>query len=155
MNYHKKIVVKSLADYLEVMSQSVFQTGISWRVVDAKWTGTKEAFRSFDPTVVSRFTMSDMAALAEDPRIIRNHRKIEAIVYNAKRLLELDKEFGGFRNYLRSFKSYDALAADIRKQFKFMGDVGIFRFLHIVGEKVPTWEEWMATHTTKRPVPMH
>src|SRR5712692_3324769 len=37
-----------LGDYLEVMSKAVFQTGISWRVVDAKWPGIREAFQNFD-----------------------------------------------------------------------------------------------------------
>jgi 3-methyladenine DNA glycosylase Tag len=51
----KKIKPQSLADYLEVMSKSVFQTGISWKVVEAKWPGTREAFHGFDPVIISNF----------------------------------------------------------------------------------------------------
>ena len=39
----------SLADYLEIMSKSVFQSGISWRVVESKWPGVREAMCGFDP----------------------------------------------------------------------------------------------------------
>jgi 3-methyladenine DNA glycosylase Tag len=149
MTYDKKIKVESLADYMEAMSESVFQTGISWRVVEAKWPGIKKAFYGFDPEVISRLTFSQIADLARDARVIRNHRKIAAIVANGYRLLALDKQYGGFRNYLRSFGSYDALAADLRKQFKFLGDTGIYRFLYVVGEEVPPWEAWSAAHGIK------
>jgi len=138
----KKIHPKNLADYLEALSKPVFQAGISWHVVENKWDGIKEAFDNFDPTVVSRYTGTKLSKLLEDERIIRNHRKIEAIVYNARRILELDAQHGGFRKYLRSFKSYEDLAADVRKQFKFLGDMGIYHFLYTVGEEVPEWEEW-------------
>src|SRR5512136_2940998 len=114
-----KIKPKSLADYLEVMSKSVFQTGISWRVVEAKWPGIREAFREFDPVAISALTIGEMNELAQDKRIIRNHRKIEAIVGNARRMLELDRSHGGFVKYLRSFNSFDELTKDLKKQFRF------------------------------------
>jgi len=45
----KQIRPKRLSDYLEVMSKAVFQSGMSWRVVEAKWPGFREAFFEFDP----------------------------------------------------------------------------------------------------------
>ena len=149
MEEPKQIKPKGLADYLEVMSKSVFQTGISWRVVESKWPGIREAFRGFDPVKVSKLTGEEMEALAQDTRIIRNRLKIQAIAGNARRMLELDKEYKGFRNYLRSKKTYDELTADLRKQFKFLGDIGSYHFLWVVGEKVPDWEEWSAKHMSK------
>ena len=148
-----RIRPQGLADYLEIMSKAVFQTGISWRVVDSKWPGIKEAFRGFDPVVVSQLKGSDKDALLVDTRIIRNRRKIEAISENARRILELDKAHGGFRKYLRSFASYDELVKDLKKQFHFLGDTGSYYFLWVVGEKVPPWEEWNATRPTARPRP--
>ena len=149
MHEPEKMKAQSLADYLEVMSKSVFQTGISWKVVEAKWPGIKDAFRGFDPVKVSRLTMAEIDALVQDKRVIRNRRKIEATVGNANRLLELDKQYGGFKKYLRSFGSYDELAKDLRKQFKFLGDMGIYFFLWVVGEEVPPWEEWGAEHMAR------
>jgi 3-methyladenine DNA glycosylase Tag len=146
-----KIKPRSLADYLEVMSKAIFQTGISWRVVEAKWPGTKQAFFDFDPLVISGLNAAEIDHLAVDTRLIRNRRKIEAVVENARRLLELDRRQGGFRAYLRSFASYDELAADLRRQFKFLGEMGIYYFLWVVSEKVPSYEEWSAKHNIRRP----
>jgi DNA-3-methyladenine glycosylase I len=91
-----------------------------------------------------------MAQLLEDKRVIRNHLKLEAIVFNARRMLELDTKYGGFRKYLRSFGSYDELAKDLRKNFKFLGEMGVYYFLYVVGEKVPDWEEWAEKHFMKQ-----
>jgi 3-methyladenine DNA glycosylase Tag len=137
----ERIEPKNLADYLDVMSRAVFQTGISWQVVNSKWPGTREAFRGFDPAAVSNLTEAGLDQLTGDRRIIRNHRKIEAIVSNARRILELDKSHGGFRNYLRSHGSYEELVKDLRKQFKFLGDTGAYYFLWVVGEEVPSHGE--------------
>ncbi len=137
----ERIEPKNLADYLDVMSRAVFQTGISWQVVTSKWPGTREAFRGFDPTAVYNLTEADLDQLTGDRRIIRNRRKIEAIISNARRILELDKSHGGFRNYLRSHDSYEELVKDLRKQFKFLGDTGAYYFLWVVGEEVPSHGE--------------
>jgi 3-methyladenine DNA glycosylase Tag len=145
----KKIKPQSLADYLEVMSKSVFQTGISWKVVEAKWPGTREAFHGFDPEIIAKLPLDDIDSLALDTRIIRNRRKIEATIENAQRLLALDKQFDGFRKYLRSFDSFEDLTKDLHKNFKFIGEMGAYHFLWVVGEKVPPWEEWSAKHMAK------
>jgi 3-methyladenine DNA glycosylase Tag len=149
MGGFEKIRPQSLADYLEIMSKSVFQSGISWRVVDAKWAGIKEAFRGFDPEAVSKLTVPEIDRLAQDASIIRNRRKIEAIVENARRLLELDKLHGGFPKYLRSFASFEELTRDLCKQFKFVGEMGAYHFLWVVGEKVPSWDEWSSHRLAK------
>ena len=142
----KRIKPQSLADYLEAMSKSVFQTGISWRVVESKWPGIREAFHGFDPEILAKLPLEDIDSLALDTRIIRNRRKIEAIIGNAQRLLQLDKQFNGFRKYLRSFGSFEELTKDLHKNFKFLGEMGAYHFLWVVGEKVPDWEEWSAKH---------
>lgn len=146
-----RIQPAGLADYLEVMSKAVFQTGISWRVVESKWPGIKEAFRGFEPEALSRFTVAEIDSLVGDTRIIRNRRKIEAIVSNANRMLELDKAFGSFQKYLHSHGSFEELLKDLRKQFKFLGDTGSYYFLWVVGEKVPPHEEFMSSRGIKLP----
>lgn len=140
----ERIVPKSLGDYLDVMSRSIFQAGISWRVVDAKWPGLKEAFRGFDAEMVAGLTEPELDALTQDTRVIRNRRKIEAIVGNAQRMLELDKAHGSFQGYLRSHDGFDDTVKDLRKQFKFLGEMGCYHFLYVVGEEVPPYEEWSA-----------
>ena len=146
----KKVKPQSLADYLEVMSKSVFQTGISWKVVEAKWPGIKDAFHGFEPLKISKLTVDEIDLLVEDTRIIRNRRKIEAIVDNARQILELDNQYGSFKKYLRSFDSFEELTKDLRKHFKFLGEMGSYHFLWVVGEKVPSWEEWSSQHLANK-----
>ena len=97
-----QIEPQSLSDYLDVMSKSVFQSGMSWRVVDSKWPGTRGAFKDFDPEAVAAFGDREIDTLAQDTRVIRNRRKLQAVVNNAARMIELEAEHGTFRDYLRS-----------------------------------------------------
>ena len=50
------------AFFLEHLSRSVFEAGISWRVVEAKWDGTREAFHGFDPAQVAAMPPAEIAA---------------------------------------------------------------------------------------------
>src|SRR3990170_3597139 len=114
----KRIKPKGPADYLDVLTRAVFQSGISWRVVEAKWPDTAEAFGGFDPEHVANLSPADVDALAADTRLIRNRAKINATVENAETMLELDRAHGSFKKYLRSFPSYDALQTDLVRSFK-------------------------------------
>ncbi|MCH8064133.1 MAG: DNA-3-methyladenine glycosylase I [Chloroflexi bacterium] len=140
-----RIRIDGLRDYLEALSKAVFQPGMSWKVVDAKWPGIKEAFHDFDVESVADMGESDLDELTNDTRVIRNRRKLEAVVHNARRMIELDREFGGFQKYLRSHDDFPAVVKDLRKNFKFLGDTGCYFFMHVVGEEVPPHEEWMAS----------
>ena len=135
-----------LADYLDVITRAVFQSGMSWRVVEAKWDGFRKAFAGFDPDTVAAFTDDDVERLVADTGIIRNRRKIEATVTNAQAMLALDGEPGGFVGWLRSQDDFDATVAALRGEFRFLGDMGAYYFLYVVGEDVPTHEEWMKKH---------
>jgi len=142
----EQIQPTSVGDYLEVMSKAVFQSGMSWRVVEAKWSGIREAFAGFDAGTVADMTEPELDALAEDTRVIRNRRKLGAIVTNAQRMIALDKEHGGFQNYLRAHDSFDATLKAIRKDFKYMGPSGIYYFLYVVSEPVIPYEEYKAQY---------
>ena len=85
MHVPEKIEPGNLADYLEIMSKSVFQSGISWRVVESKWPGVREAMRGFDPQTVAAFADPELDDLAQDSRMIRHRRKLSAISANARK----------------------------------------------------------------------
>jgi DNA-3-methyladenine glycosylase I len=144
-----QITPKSLDDYLEQMTKSAFQSGISWDVIITKWPGFLEAFKKFKIKHVANLTPEDVDELMQDTRVVRNRAKIEATIHNAQAILDLDKEYGGFRKYLRSHADFDALVKDMRKRFKFMGDSGCFHFLYVVKEKVPDWHVWMKPRMEK------
>lgn len=145
-----QIAVKGLADYLDVLTKAVFQSGISWKVVEAKWVGTREAFVGFDPEHVADLTPDEIDALVKDTRLIRNRAKIEATVQNAATMLDLDQSHKSFRRYLRSFPTYDELQRDLVKRFKFLGNMGAYFFLYVAKEDVPSHGDWMATYGTAR-----
>jgi 3-methyladenine DNA glycosylase Tag len=133
---------QKLGDYLEVMSKAVFQSGISWAVIDKKWPTIREAFREFEPLAVASLTEAELESLSKDTRVIRNRRKLEAIVDNARQMVELDEGHRGFRNYLRSHGGFEGTVTDIRKRFHFMGETGCYYFLYVVQEEVPDWGDW-------------
>lgn len=142
----KKVTVHTLGDYLEVMSKAVFQSGMSWKVVESKWPGTRDAFKGFDVKKVAGLRGRELEQLAKDERVIRNRRKIDAIVSNAERMLELDEQHGSFKQYLRSHGDFDSTVNALKKDFKFMGPMGSYFFLYVVGESVPSHEEFRARY---------
>jgi 3-methyladenine DNA glycosylase Tag len=84
------------ARWLAMMARGIFQAGISWSVVEAKWPGIEDAFAGFD---VGRLSMMDdgwFDALLTDPRVIRSGPKIAAVRDNAAFIRRVDEEEGGF-----------------------------------------------------------
>lgn len=82
--------------WLSAMARGIFQAGISWKVVEAKWPGIEEAFHGFD---VGRVSMMDdvwFDALVADTRVIRSAPKIAAIRDNAAFIRRVTAEHGGF-----------------------------------------------------------
>lgn len=138
-----QITPQSLNDYLEVMTKAVFQSGMSWKVVNSKWPGFQAGFQGFDVAAVAAMDESAIDTLATDTAIIRNRRKIAATVHNAQRLIELEEEYDGdIRNYLRSHGDFYEALKDVRKQFKYMGDTGTYYWLYVLGEEVPDYGEF-------------
>jgi len=131
---------KDLSGYLDALARVMFQTGISWRVVDAKWPGIREAFHGFDVQRVAKLREADIDRLMGDTRVIRNRRKLEAIRKNAREMLALDTEYKGFKRYLDSLGDFEATKKDLHKRFAFVGDAGSWYFLWMVGRKVPAHE---------------
>ena len=133
----------SLSGYLENMARAMFAGGISWKVVEAKWSGMREAFLGFDVEKVAAMTHDDVDRLSADTRVIRNRRKIEGVVDNAAKMLALDKAPGGFAGYLRQHGDFKETVADLKHDFSFLGDTTAYFFLAMVDEPVPPHEEYM------------
>lgn len=148
---HRRIASPTLSDYLAVLSRAVFQAGLSWAAIDRQWDALREAFGGFDPRKVARYRAADVKRIMTQPGIVHSQRKIEATIRNAQTMLELDKDNGGFRRYLRSLKSYDEAAADLKLRFSHVGDVSAYYFLFRVGEKVPPFGRWIRTVEGEHP----
>lgn len=77
------------AELFERLSLEVFQVGLSWLLVLRRRGAFREAFAGFDPHIVAQFTADDVDRLAANPAIIRNRRKIEATINNARCLTQM------------------------------------------------------------------
>ena len=130
------------------------QAGLSWLTILNKREGYRNAFSDFDPVKVARFTEAKCEKILLDPGIVRNRLKVYGAVNNAKRFLEVQKEFGSFDTYIWSFvggkpivnkwnslgqiapttKESDALSKDlIKRGFKFVGSTVIYSHMQACG----------------------
>jgi DNA-3-methyladenine glycosylase I len=130
------------------------QAGLSWSTILKKREGYRKAFADFDPAKVARFTEAKLEKILLDPGIVRNRLKVYAAVNNAKRFLEVQKEFGSFNTYIWSFvkgkpivnkhkslgeiqpttKESDALSKDlIKRGFKFVGSTVMYAHMQACG----------------------
>jgi DNA-3-methyladenine glycosylase I len=130
------------------------QAGLSWATILKKREGYRKNFADFDPVKVARFTEKKLEKILQDPGIIRNKLKVYAAVNNARRFLEVQKEFGSFDTYIWGFvggkpivnkkcslkeavattKESDALSKDlIKRGFKFVGSTVIYAHMQACG----------------------
>ncbi len=79
------------------------QAGLSWSTILKRREGYRNAFAGFEPGEVASFNENDIQKLLKDERIIRNRAKVRSAVNNARRFLEVVKEFGSFKDYIWRF----------------------------------------------------
>jgi 3-methyladenine DNA glycosylase Tag len=80
--------------WLAAFTRVVFQAGISWKVIDAKWDGFEKAFHHFDLGRNALISDEELDRLASDTSIVRSPPKIASVRINAAMLLEFAKEHG-------------------------------------------------------------
>jgi DNA-3-methyladenine glycosylase I len=118
--------------YFEELTKSVFQGGLSWDVIEAKWPGFRRAFSNFDVKDVSDYTPDDVDRLMSDPEIVRNLQKIEATIENAAEVLLVQIDYGSFREYLESFASQEEVVEDLARRFRQIGPKAAAAFVERV-----------------------
>ncbi len=130
------------------------QAGLSWATILKRRAGYRKAFAGFDPDRVARFRQLRIERLLADPAIIRNRAKVEAAVNNARRFLEVQREFGSFSDYIWSFvggaplvnrwrrddevpaasEASAALARDLKARgFRFVGETILYAHMQATG----------------------
>ncbi len=119
----------------ERLSLEINQAGLSWLLVLNKRKGLNAAFAGFEPEKVARFGEADRQRLLQDASIIRNRRKIDAVIENARRVCSLQRSHGSFRAWLdaghpRPLKDWVRL---MRQTFVFMGPEVVNEFLMSTG----------------------
>ena len=81
-----------------------FQTGLSWLTILRKRENFRKAFDGFDFERVARYTVRDVERLVGDAGIIRHRQKIESTINNAKRAIDMKREFGSLAAYFWGFE---------------------------------------------------
>ena len=130
------------------------QSGLSWITILRKRENYRLAYDNFEPEKVAKYDEEKINALLSNPGIIRNRMKIEASTNNAKKFLEIQKEFGSFDRYIWNFvnnkpviNSYDGISeipatselSDIiskdlkARGFKFLGSITIYSHIQAIG----------------------
>ena len=111
------------------------QAGLSWSTILKKADNFRKAYSNFNIRKIAGYADSDIQRLLNDSGIIRNRLKINACIYNAKKVLELGREFGSFKNWLD--RNHPRSKADwvrlFKKTFKFTGGEITKEFLMSTG----------------------
>jgi DNA-3-methyladenine glycosylase I len=135
----------------ERISLEAFQSGLSWATILRKRPAFRKAFADFDPETVAGYGDADVARLLEDAGIVRNRRKIEATISNARATVAL-RDQGGLVDLVWSFRpertpeprTHDevpttsaesvALSKALRRQgFSFVGPTTMFALMEAIG----------------------
>lgn len=147
-DYEWGIPVRDDEALFELLILESFQAGLSWETVLNKRESFRRAFDSFDPKLISQYDENKIDTLMQNRDIIRNRRKITAVIKNARIFLDIKKEFGSFLAYIESFTGKtvifecdrvtsplsERLSADlIRRGMRFVGSTIIYSFLQATG----------------------
>lgn len=132
----------------EMLILESFQAGLSWECVLNKRKYFKEAYDDFDIEKIVLYDDAKIEELSNNKNIIRNRLKIKASINNAKIFMNIESEFGSFKNYLlKYFKEYpikevgkttssisDELSKDLFKRgMRFVGSTIIYSYLQAIG----------------------
>lgn len=130
------------------------QAGLSWITILRKREEYRRAFDGFDPQKIARYGQRSLTRLLSNPGIVRNRRKLESAIRNAKAFLRLQQEFGSFEAYQWRFVDgqpiqnrhrsprtipartpiSDSLSKDLKQRgFSFVGSTIIYAHMQAVG----------------------
>ena len=151
IKYHDEEWGKPVYDnhkLLEMLILESFQAGLSWECILNKRENFRKAFDDFELEKICNYTEEKIEELRKDEGIIRNRLKIKASIKNSKIFKEIQKEYGGFSNYIWHFtnneviyeigktnsKLSDTISKDLKKRgMSFVGTTIIYSYLQAVG----------------------
>jgi len=155
--YHDEVWGVPLHDDQKLFAKlclDLMQAGLMWRTILYKQENFDKAFDGFHIETVAGYDEAKYEELMLDAGIVRNKLKIRAIINNAARVLEVQKEFGSFDAYLWSFTNgetvkntwqtlndvpvstplSDTISKDLKKRgLRFVGTTIVYAYLQAVG----------------------
>ena len=135
----------------EMLVLESFQAGLSWITILNKRENFRKALDNFDYKKISNYDEEKIRLLLEDKGIIRNKRKITAIIENAKKFMDIQREYGSFSRYIWGFTNNkivknlddnlkttselsDKISRDLNERgMKFVGSTIIYSYLQAIG----------------------
>jgi len=130
------------------------QAGLSWLTILRRRENYRKAYDNFDPAKVAKYDQAKVEELLANAGIIRNRKKIESSIKNARLFLEVQKEFGSFDKYIWSFVDFkpvinswktlselpattelsDRISKDLKKRgFSFVGSTIMYAHIQAIG----------------------
>jgi DNA-3-methyladenine glycosylase I len=124
-------------EHFALLARAIFSAGLGPKVVESRWEGLRTGFQDFDPRALVGFGPAEVERLLADPGVIRNRRKIEAVLANATVFLELVEEHGSFADFLEKNagveQDFEAAAALLTQRFTHLGRSSAAFFLFSCG----------------------
>lgn len=132
----------------EFIILEAFQAGLSWETILNKRENFRVAFDNFDPLVIKEYDDNKISELMNNKGIIRNRRKIDAAIVNARVFLKIQAEWGTFSKYIWHFTEgkiiyetgkasselSDQISKDLKKRgMKFVGTTIVYAYLQSIG----------------------
>lgn len=119
-------------EYFEILCLCFIQAGLNWASIRKHWPKYREGFHGFRIPELARASVDELLAR---PGVIRNTKKVEAVVHNAKEFESIAREHGSFAAYLNTLQALpepEQLKA-LRQRFKQVGPESADYFLHSIG----------------------
>lgn len=157
MRYHDEEWGNPVYDdkiHFEYLALEAAQAGLSWHTILKRKEGYKTAFSNWDIDKIEKFDESKILELLQFNGIIKNRKKIEAVIHNVKPFKQIQKEFGSFNSYIWGFvnntpiqnrlqkmedypastRLSDKISKDLKKRgFKFIGTTTTYAYMQAIG----------------------
>ncbi len=119
-------------EYFGILCLCMLQAGLNWASIRKHWPKYREGFRGFDIGELARSTPDELLAR---PGVIRNARKAEAVIHNAKEFESVAAEHGSFAALIETLKPLPEpeQVKALTRRFKQVGPETADYFLHSVG----------------------
>ncbi len=156
-NYHDAewgVPLHSDRKLFEFLVLDTFQAGLSWLTILRKRENFRQSFHGFNPATIATYDQQKVEEILSNTEIIRNRLKIDSTVINARKFLEVQREFGSFDSYIWRFtdgktktnawksirevpprsERSEAMSKDLKKKgFRFVGATICYAFMQAAG----------------------
>jgi len=124
-------------EYFDLLKMIVFYSGFKADTVSKKESIINQYFGDF--SIVAKYGDSKITEILSDEKMIKNRLKVNAVVNNAKKFMQIIEKHGSFHNYLQSFSPNESfenlmlLKEELEYQFEFLGGITGYHFLMDIG----------------------